>query len=168
MTSLVHIGLGGNLGRREENLRLAAEALAARPGVRLEAASALYQTKPVGPDQPDYLNACLALEVDLEPEALLDELQAVETDAGRDRSREVRWGPRPLDLDVLIWEDRIMDTPRLKVPHPEMHRRAFVLRPLSDIAPLVVHPILGRTVADLLDGLDENGVRLYKDAREWL
>ncbi len=128
-----HVGLGSNLDDPRRQLETAFEALARLPHSRLAARSALYASAPMGPaDQPDYLNAVAALDTELAPLALLDALQAIEHDQGRVRER--RWGPRTLDLDLLLYGDQVIDLPRLKVPHPGIAERAFVLAPLVEIA----------------------------------
>lgn len=132
---LAYIGLGSNLGDPVSQIRQALQAIAQTPGIALLAASRLYRNSPMGPaDQPDYVNAVAALETSLSAEALLDALQAVENQQGRRRSGE-RWGPRTLDLDILLYGQEQLHTPRLTVPHPGVAQRAFVLLPLLDIAP---------------------------------
>jgi len=128
------IGLGGNLGDAPGTLTIALQALAALSGISIEAASALYRSAAIGPaGQPDYANAVITLETHLSPWQLLDTLQALEQNAGR--VRDVRWGARTLDLDLLLYGDQCINDARLTVPHPEMPRRAFVLQPLHDIWP---------------------------------
>lgn len=130
----VYIGLGSNLADPQQQLRGALQALAELPGSRLAAVSSLYASDPLGPaDQPRYVNAVAALETDLEPLALLDALQRIELAQGRERKAE-RWGPRTLDLDILLFGERLIDQPRLQVPHYHMQARAFVLYPLAEIA----------------------------------
>ncbi len=124
-----YVGLGANLGDR----RLAFDrALAQLPGV-VEAVSPIYETAPVGPPQPSFLNAAVRLRTPLSPLALLDALLEIERALGRDRQRETRWGPRTLDLDVLLWPGRALREPRLHVPHPRLGERAFALAPLLDV-----------------------------------
>ncbi|CAD5378816.1 2-amino-4-hydroxy-6-hydroxymethyldihyropteridine pyrophosphokinase [Pseudomonas sp. OF001] len=131
----VYIGLGSNLAEPVQQLEAALEALGRLPQCRLAAVSSLYASDPLGPaDQPRYVNAVAALDCDLAPLALLDALQAIEREQGRERKAE-RWGPRTLDLDILLFGDLQLDEERLSVPHYHMHARAFVLYPLAEIAP---------------------------------
>jgi 2-amino-4-hydroxy-6-hydroxymethyldihydropteridine diphosphokinase len=135
MTTLAYIGLGSNLATPLEQLRSALAALAALPQTSLRAQSSFYASDPLGPaDQPRYVNAVAALDTALKPLQLLDALQAIELEQGRTRKAE-RWGPRTLDLDILLFGDLQLNEPRLKVPHYHMHARAFVLYPLAEIAP---------------------------------
>ncbi len=167
-----YLGLGGNLPRLghapAQTLREAIAALAELGQV--EAVSSLWRTTPVGPvrDQPDFVNAAATLRTALAPEILLERLLALEQRFGRVRSGPDK-GPRTLDLDLLLMEDdageaAVLNTPRLQLPHPEMHRRRFVLTPLAEIAPLLQHPLLGVPVQELLARLgpapsDEEQVR---------
>jgi len=128
-----YVGLGANLGDAAGTLRRAAGELAAHPGVESCTLSRLYRSAPVDAQGPDFTNAAARLETTLEPLALLDLLQAVELRHGRERP--YRNAPRTLDLDLLLYADRAMDHPRLVLPHPRMHERAFVLRPLAELAP---------------------------------
>ena len=134
-----YLGLGSNLGSRADHLQFGLDGLAARAG-RVVAISPVYETEPVGgPPQPDYLNAVVAVETELSPRELLGVAKALEAEAGREpASPEGRWGPRPLDIDVLMVGDERVDEPDLVVPHPRIHQRAFVLAPLADIAPELV------------------------------
>ena len=144
---LVAIALGSNLGASRTTLDQALEALDRNEGVRVIRRSSWYRSAPIGPVQPDYVNGCALLEVSLAPEALLDVLQATENRFGRVRAE--RWGPRTLDLDLILYADRRLDTERLVVPHPRFRERAFVLLPLAEIAPGWIDPLTGRTVAAL-------------------
>jgi 2-amino-4-hydroxy-6-hydroxymethyldihydropteridine diphosphokinase len=140
---LAYIGIGSNLDRPVEQVRRAGEALANLPESRLLRISPLYRNPALGPgSQPDYVNAVAAVETRLEPHALLDALQVIEAQQGRRRGA-VRWQPRTLDLDLLVYGDRTIGDDRLTVPHPRMHERAFVLKPLRDIAPRLEVPGLG-------------------------
>jgi 2-amino-4-hydroxy-6-hydroxymethyldihydropteridine diphosphokinase len=148
--TLAYVGLGSNLGDPRRQLREAVHALAALPATRLVAASGLYRSAPLGnPDQPEFLNAVAALDTELDPEALLDGLQAIEERHGRERP--FRNAPRTLDLDLLLYGARVQATDRLTLPHPRMHERAFVLRPLADLAPGAAIPGRG-PVRALLEG----------------
>ena len=131
--TLVYVGLGANLGEREAALRKGLAALGQYPGTRVLRVSPLYGSAPVDAGGPDYLNAVAEVATTLTPEALLQALQAIEQSAGRERP--YRNAPRTLDLDILWFGDRVIDTPALTVPHPRMAERAFVLRPLADLAP---------------------------------
>lgn len=148
-----YLALGSNLGDRLANLRAAVAALEER-GIAVTARSTVWETPPVPTDQPPFLNAAVAVETSLEPAALLRELKAIEHALGRRPGP--RWGPRPIDLDILFFGDERIDTPVLTVPHPRLAERPFVLAPLSDIArgPL---PVLGRTALELLDGVGLQG-----------
>ena len=129
-----YLGLGSNLGDSVATLKSACLDIAAVDGIQLLALSAFYRSKPVGPkDQPDFVNAVLRIGTTLSPEQLLDALQAIENHHGRVRTQH--WGPRTLDLDILLYDDQQIDTQRLRIPHPEIPFRGFVLYPLQEIAP---------------------------------
>ena len=152
------IGLGSNLDGPEAQLQRALEALDRLPRSRVVACSSFYRSAPMGPaDQPDYVNAVAALDTGLSPLELLDALQAVEAAQGRVRGPE-RWGPRTLDLDILLYGAERIDTPRLKVPHPGMAQRPFVLWPLAEVAPGLEIPGLGPLDA-LLTACPREGLR---------
>lgn len=139
-----YVGLGGNLGDAAATLRVALEELDALPETRLDRASRLYRTPAWGiAEQPAFVNAVARLRTGLDARTLLDELLAIERQHGRDRSAETRWGPRALDLDLLLYGDARIDEPGLRVPHPHLHERAFVLLPLAEIAPDVAVPGAG-------------------------
>ncbi|ASC70271.1 2-amino-4-hydroxy-6-hydroxymethyldihydropteridine pyrophosphokinase [Halomicronema hongdechloris C2206] len=141
------IALGSNLGDSVAILQGALAALNALPQTELARQSRLYRTKPVGPPQPDYLNGCALVTTRLTPEVLLQQLLTIERRFGR--IRRERWGPRQLDLDLLLWDDIVLQTPSLQIPHPRMHERAFVLVPLAEIAADWVDPRSGQTIQDL-------------------
>lgn len=148
------IGLGANLGDRAVAIRTAFASLGALPGTRLVAASDVIETDPVGPPgQGPYLNAAARLETALPPADLLDHMLRIEREAGRDRTREARWGPRTLDLDLILYEELVLKQPGLTIPHPRMHERRFVLEPLAQIAGELVVPGFGVRVGELLDRL---------------
>ena len=153
----VYLGLGTNLGDRLANLRLALARL--QTLARLEAVSSLYETEPQGlSDQPLFFNAVCRLITGLEPQAFLRFLKNLEREIGR-RPGGRRWGPRPIDLDILLYDDRVVNAPELKIPHPRLAERAFVLVPLCELAPELRHPLLGKTVKEFLASVGEKGVR---------
>ena len=150
-----YVAFGANLGEPFETLRAAAVAVGRRPGVELVAGSPIYRTRPIGPPgQPDYANAVARVETTLTADALLDALHAVESEFGR--VRDVRFGPRTLDLDLIWYEGEERTDDRLTLPHPRAHEREFVLRPLADLDPELV--LRGRRAGDWLAGLDPQGV----------
>lgn len=157
---LAYVGLGSNLAGPADQVRRACAALARLPATRLLKTSRLYTSPPLGPvDQPDYVNAVAALATELEPRALLAHLQAIEAAHGRSRQGP-RWGPRTLDLDLLIHGREIWDEPGLRLPHPEIPRRAFVLVPLAEVAPLEIEiPGMG-TLEALLAACPPEGLAL--------
>lgn len=148
MSARAYIGLGSNLDAPDEQLRSALQALGRIPQTRLAAASALYTSDSLLPGQPRYTNAVAAVDTELAPLALLDALQAIENEQGRVRAE--RWGPRTLDLDILLFADQVIDVPRLKVPHYHMHARPFVLYPLAELVPADFQLADGRSLAQLL------------------
>jgi len=150
---LAAIALGSNLGDRKAILVDAVRSLASVG--RVIAVSPWIETEPVGyTDQPEFVNGAVLIETELTPEVLLQKLLQIEREHGRDRSHGIEKGPRTLDLDLLLYADTVMETPQLTLPHPEMHRRRFVLEPLAAIAPEMSHPVLHRTVHQLLQELD--------------
>ena len=149
-----YVGVGANLGDREATIGRAIDLLGTAPGIEVTAVSLLRETDPWGPvEQPRYLNGVLELETRLEPRALLAVLLSVEQALGRDRTGE-RWGPRTIDLDLLVHDGLVVDEPGLTVPHPRLHERRFALEPLAELAPDLVVPGRTETVQTLLDALD--------------
>ncbi|MCL5041949.1 MAG: 2-amino-4-hydroxy-6-hydroxymethyldihydropteridine diphosphokinase [Gammaproteobacteria bacterium] len=153
-----YIGLGSNQANPVVQLQQALKALAQLPASQLVGQSSLYRSAPMGPqDQPDYVNAVACLETALTPLALLDQLQAIEQLHGRERKGE-RWGPRTLDLDLLLYGKQSIDLPRLTVPHYGLEQRDFVLQPLAELAPQLVLPN-GRQITDLLQTCASHGLQ---------
>jgi len=149
------IGLGSNLGEREAMIRMALDDLARLPETRLVRASSLYDTEPVGEvEQPNFLNAVAQIDTELTPRQLLWNLLLIEKRLGRVRTQR-RWGPRAIDLDLLLYGSVIIGEPDLKVPHPELVRRSFVLVPLVELDPLLTHPVSGETLLNHLSRLDD-------------
>lgn len=161
------LGLGSNRGDREGFLDAAIAALQTHRHCELIGKSSFYETPPMGPqDQDAYLNMAAQITTDLSPDALLDELQAIEQQLGRlPADQRQRWGPRKIDIDLLLYDGQVIDTPKLTVPHPGMHERWFVLRPLADIAPSAMHPTLGKTIAQLFAELDAATASIQEAAR---
>ena len=155
---VAYVGLGSNLAGPEAQVRQAMDDLGGLPETALTARSALYRTAPVGPvDQPDFVNAVVRLETRLAPRALLRSLQALELAHGRHRDG-TRWGPRTLDLDILLYGDEQVREPGLRIPHPEMARRAFVLVPLADVAPSGLSIPACGPLSDLLEACGRDGI----------
>ena len=163
--SKVFVGVGSNLGDREFLIRKAVEAMRDLPRTLVVRVSSLYDTDPVGEvDQPAFLNAAVWLETTLEPRELLWQLLLIEKRMGRVRSQ--RWGPRPIDLDLLFYGEETVDEPDLKIPHPEAHRRAFVLLPLVELDRDFVHPSTGESIRKLIKKLPPNPP-VRKGGRFW-
>jgi len=153
---VAYLGLGSNLGDRSAHLAFGVAELAELPGTMVEAVSSLYETPPWGvAEQPAFLNCCVALSTTLAPRVLLEDALAIESRVGRERRQ--RWGPRTLDIDILLYDNEVISEPGLSVPHPELKARAFALVPLAEIAPGVM--VDGTALARLLEGLDTRGVK---------
>ena len=151
------VALGGNIGNVRDTLDRAIAAFCDGEKVRLLTRSSDYRTAPWGvEDQPPFVNLCIAVETSLPPRALLTRAQAIERTLGRERSKERRWGPRPVDIDLIAYDDLVLQEPDLTLPHPQLFARAFVLAPLAEIAPERV--IAGRRVRDALAQVDASGV----------
>jgi 2-amino-4-hydroxy-6-hydroxymethyldihydropteridine diphosphokinase len=158
MKHLVYLALGTNLGDRLENLRLALAALP--PQVCVQSSSPVYETPPWGYlEQPAFLNQVVAAETGLLPAELLAYLKDLEESLGRVKT--VRYGPRLIDLDILLYDNLILSSAALTIPHPQMTQRAFVLVPLADLAPELLHPVEGRTIRELLEGVERGGITRY-------
>ena len=157
--SIVYLALGTNLNDRSANLRAAIEALPSKINVIAE--SKVYETPPWGyENQPAFLNMAVKCETNLEPESLLKRLKQLEVQLGREQS--FRWGPRLIDIDILFYNDLILKSESLTIPHPRLHERAFVLVPLADIAPDFIHPVLKKTIKELLAGVNMDDIHPYK------
>jgi 2-amino-4-hydroxy-6-hydroxymethyldihydropteridine diphosphokinase len=159
MEHVVYLALGTNLGDRSANLQAAVAALPRM--LNIERISPIYETPPWGLiEQPMFLNLVIEGRTSLDPRELLDGLKNLETQLGRVAGP--RWGPRKIDLDILFFDDLVIDLPGMTIPHPHLHERVFVLVPLVDIAPGLCHPVLHKTVSEILGLLDATGVKLYE------
>lgn len=158
--SIVYLALGSNLGDRLANLRAALAAL--EPRVHVLARSHIYETPPWGyTDQPAFLNMAVKARTRLRPRGLLKYLKEMEATLGREES--FRYGPRKIDLDILFYDDLMLDEPFLTIPHPRLHERAFVLVPLADVGAEVLHPLLGKTVREMLAEVDASEIRRVEE-----
>jgi len=158
LAHIIYLALGTNLGERFDNLRAAINAFA--PQIRVLEESRVYETEPWGyADQPAFLNMVVRAETDLSPRDLLARLKELEASLGRVPG--FRNGPRLIDLDILFYDNLSLDIPGLVIPHPRLHERVFVLVPLLDVAPSLLHPVLGQSVAQMVENLDRQGVNLY-------
>lgn len=141
------IAIGSNLGDSKKIVKDAVKIIGSRENIELIKVSSWYQTKPVGPPQPDYINGCITIKTSLTPQELLQNLMEIEAQFGRERKE--RWGARTLDLDIIFYGDLVLSTPELEIPHPRMRERSFVLIPLAEIAPHWIDPVTGLTVLKL-------------------
>jgi 2-amino-4-hydroxy-6-hydroxymethyldihydropteridine diphosphokinase len=159
MEHILYIALGSNLGDRQANLNATIDNFS--PQMKVLKKSNVYETPPWGfTDQPAFLNQVVKAETYLQPVPLLHHLKRLETALGRVPSFQN--GPRLIDLDILFFDDLVLDSPALKLPHPRLHERAFVLVPLADLEPALVHPVLNRSVSDLLKAVDQSGIQKYE------
>jgi len=165
---IAFVGVGANLGDPAEGCRDALKKMGAIPGIRLLRASSFYRTKPVGPqDQPDFINAVAEIRTVLSPQRLLGVLKEIERGMGRGDGP--KWGPRVIDLDILLYGQDVVLEEGLRIPHPELHKRAFVLIPLCEIASYVIHPEFGVSVRGLMDRLtDRDGVEKLAQSADGL
>ena len=158
MSRTIFLALGTNLGDRAENLNAALDLLEKSSAIQK---SSIYETPPWGyTDQPAFLNMAVKTETDLPPLELLSWLKNLEVRIGREKS--FRWGPRLIDLDILFYDDIIFESENLTIPHPRLHERAFVLVPLAEIAPEFLHPVLKKTVSQLLAEIDSTGIEIFR------
>jgi 2-amino-4-hydroxy-6-hydroxymethyldihydropteridine diphosphokinase len=167
---IVYVAVGANLGNREATFGAVIRAIEAEPDLLLLNASSVFETEPLGPGrQQPYLNAALRLRSWLAPMELLARLQRIEVALGRDRSAQAeRWGPRPIDLDILFFGDRCIRLPELVVPHPRAHERAFVMLPMAELDPELAHPVIGETMAVIARSRpDREAVRPWPRPPSW-
>jgi 2-amino-4-hydroxy-6-hydroxymethyldihydropteridine diphosphokinase len=161
----VYIGIGSNLGDRKANSLEAVDRVSKLPATRVVRASSLYESEPLGDAKTWFVNSVIEIETDFPPDDLLRRLKAIEKAMGRKRVTGKRWGSRVIDLDILLSDHDVVEKRSLKIPHPEMHKRRFVLLPLAELAPHVVHPQLGQSVSALLANVkDEKRVSLLPRA----
>ena len=154
----IYLTLGTNLGDRLANLRAAIDAFP--PSIVHRQSSHIYETPPWGyTDQPAFLNMAVKCETDLDAASLLKRLKQIEVQIGRQQS--FRWGPRLIDMDILFYDDLVLESESLTIPHPRLHERAFVLVPLADIAPDLIHPVFQKTIAELLSTVERAGILLF-------
>jgi 2-amino-4-hydroxy-6-hydroxymethyldihydropteridine diphosphokinase len=160
MSHTVYIALGTNIGDRAENMQQALKKLESI--MQVEERSPIYETPPWGlVDQPDFLNQVVRGETELSPVELIKALKEIEAEMGRVPT--IRYGPRLIDLDLLFYDDLVFETEKLSIPHPRMRGRAFVLVPLADLAPEIIHPVYGETVIEMLAEVDPAGIHVYSD-----
>jgi 2-amino-4-hydroxy-6-hydroxymethyldihydropteridine diphosphokinase len=161
--SLVYLGLGSNVGEREEYIEQAIFLLGKVKGITVMKRAANFETEAEGvEDQPPFLNAAVEIETTLSPHKLLEATQEIETSLGRERGAE--WGPRTIDIDILLYDDQIISEDKLQIPHPLLHERVFVLKPLMELAPDALHPTLEKTISELYEDIKSEGNSTYDDA----
>lgn len=159
---MAFLGLGSNVGDREEYIEQAIFLLSKTPGIKVVKKSTNYETEPEGnTDQPQFLNAAVQIKTILDPYKLLSVLHETENALGRER--DVEWGPRTIDLDILLFDDMIISDDKLQVPHPLLHERLFVLKPLAEIAPNTMHPALGRSISEIFEERKNDVGEKYDD-----
>jgi 2-amino-4-hydroxy-6-hydroxymethyldihydropteridine diphosphokinase len=151
----VYIGIGSNLGNKRENYREALERIAKLPKTRIFKESSVYESQPHGDSKEWYINGVIEIETELKPEMLLGKFKNIERAMGRKKVRK-KWGARVIDIDILLYDSLVMNKKSLKIPHPEMHQRKFVLIPLSELAPQVIHPVLSASISALLVGVKDD------------
>ena len=157
----VYIGIGSNAGKKRENFLEALTRVAKLPDTKIVKESSLYESEPLGDSKEWYVNGAIEIETRFKPDMLLKKFQSIERAMGRKKGKK-RWGARIIDLDILLYDALVLKKKTLRIPHPEMHKRKFVLIPLSEIAPQVVHPELGVTISELLISVkDDKKVHLY-------
>jgi 2-amino-4-hydroxy-6-hydroxymethyldihydropteridine diphosphokinase len=162
VTHQVYVGIGSNVGGRKENFLEAIERVTKLPDTRIIKASSLYESEPLGDAKEWYVNGAIQIETRFKPETLLLKFKNIERAMGRKKVKK-RWGSRIIDLDILLYDGLIFKKKNLRIPHPEMQNRKFVLLPLSEIAPQVIHPELGVTISELLINVNDNKkVHLYR------
>lgn len=162
MLHQAYIGIGSNLGNKRENYQEARERIAKIPKTKIVRESSLYESEPLGDSKEWFVNGAVEIETDLRAELLLQKLKNIERAMGRKKVRK-RWGARIIDLDILLFDNMILNKKNLKIPHPEMHNRKFVLIPLCEIAPQITHPVLAMTISELLVNVkDEKRVSLMR------
>ena len=155
MPHQVYIGIGSNLGNKRENYLEALERIAKLPKTRIIKESSVYESQPHGDSKEWYINGVIEIETEMKPELLLTKFKNIERAMGRKKVRK-RWGARIMDLDILLYDSLIMNKKNLKIPHPEMHQRKFVLIPLSELGPQMIHPVLGSSISELLVGVKDD------------
>ncbi len=162
----VYLGLGSNMGNRKAQLHLAAELITKTIG-KVASSSHFYETQPWGnPDQDTFINQVLMVNTTLDPRDILKEITKIEREMGRTRKENEKWGPRPIDIDILLYGKRIIRDKGLEIPHPELHKRAFVLVPLMELAPDYVHPILKKQIDELFISCEDPSEVIRLDSKK--